>query len=139
MRNLKVRAWDNVAFEMLYPGEEVDVIFVLDGTGIECTDLRNGTPSGTGIDSMDHLIYMQYTGLKDKNDKEIYEGDVIKWGGGKTESRSKMQVVWANEHAQYILLAFQEDWCYELGGCLQDTLEIIGNIYKNPELLEEQK
>ena len=75
----KFRAWDNVADEMLYAGEDTDVIFVIGSAGIECTDVRNGSPSGDGIDSMDHLIYMQWTGLNDSKGTPIYESDIVKY------------------------------------------------------------
>lgn len=81
-------------------------------------------------------ILVQYTGLKDKNVKEIYEGDVLNNGHYKT------QVYW-NEHtgvwshrstnvddALYIYIASNTTFAQEL------LFEIIGNIYENPELIK---
>jgi hypothetical protein len=72
-------------------------------------------------------VLMQYTGLKDKNGKEIYEGDILKTLTGICE------VVW-NEYKWGVNYhkAFA-DWSFE-GEC-----EIIGNVYENPELLKEVK
>ena len=67
------------------------------------------------------LDLMEYTGIKDKNQKEIYEGDILKsdWGyDGKVDFES-------------ILYAKSE--C-----TISDDCEIIGNIYENPELWEGQ-
>jgi uncharacterized phage protein (TIGR01671 family) len=84
---------------------------------------------------------IQYTGLKDKNDKEIYEGDIVK-----AESNEYDYVIkfgeYKNEHdSEYSC----NGWYAELIGdgykCslnMPELLEVIGNVYANPELLEEQ-
>jgi YopX protein len=75
------------------------------------------------------LIFMQFTGLKDKNGKEIYEGDVLR----NTWNHRTFVVEW--DEGEY---PFQSDadstaneWNVKYGGC-----EVIGNIYQNPELLK---
>ena len=77
-------------------------------------------------------ILMQYTGFKDRNGKEIYEGDIVKITEG--FSIKKGEVLWDNEMASFIVLGAKYDEVVDL-----DTIEsIIGNIYENPEFLEEK-
>ena len=69
------------------------------------------------------IVLMQYTGLKDKNGKEIYEGDVVRH----TQLEYVGEIVWP----RYVETSAGEDY----KEMQNDYLEIIGNIYENPELL----
>ena len=85
---------------------------------------------------MKNLELMQYTGLNDKNDKEIYEGDILFF----RDENTKYVVVW--QDAAFIIKSieirkYSEEMCW-----LDDTeicCEIVGNIYENKNLLEENK
>lgn len=80
-------------------------------------------------------IFEQYTGLKDKNGKGIYEGDIVTLNGEWEEI----------EHGDWSIVTF-ENGCFRVGdgyeneaGSYLSDWRIIGNIHENPELLKEEK
>lgn len=82
--------------------------------------------------------FMQCTGLKDKNGKLIFEGDIIKEWFGETGT---YQVIYENSTASFIFSNLNdEDYDYDLRQnpdlFPDQDLEIIGNIHENPELLK---
>jgi uncharacterized phage protein (TIGR01671 family) len=93
------------------------------------------------------MVWMQYTGLKDKNGKEIYEGDVIFGGVGYSPDINKKQfyhvVKWDEQQTWHGMadghksksVGFTFQYYYFTDyGC-----EVIGNIYENPELIKDIK
>lgn len=77
--------------------------------------------------------WSQYTGLKDKDGVEIYEGDVLAVSNKSYESKG--EVFWSNHTAKWLII-FQDTSAFELGTWGTNLYQIIGNIYENPELLE---
>lgn len=89
--------------------------------------------------------YMQYTGLKDKNGKEIYEGDVIRCFSHTEEDREFDQIginkiIYEEDFTRFSLeqekLDYGESTFYFCGIEPDFILKVIGNIYENPELLK---
>ena len=94
-----------------------------------------------------HFVLMQFTGLKDKNGKEIYEGDLLRSEGIRPWSGNKYGEVavceWDSEYANFKMKKVDgygetempngESWALGVG----KYFEVIGNIYENPELLKE--
>ena len=124
MREIKFRSWDKR--EML----EVKSIHL--GT----QKIIVGCKYGNMSIPFENVELMQYTGLKDKNGKEIYEGDILR-----TEIED-------NQYRNYHVKFDEKELSYELYGnddlpyricctsCNQELFEVIGNIYENPELIE---
>nr|DAO09719.1 MAG TPA: YopX protein [Caudoviricetes sp.] len=90
--------------------------------------------------SIEGVKLMQSTGLKDKNGKEIFEGDIL---AVETDDETlNVNVFWDEEHALFMFESKQYNEKEALAELLEDysyPFEIIGNIYENPELLEVTK
>ena len=120
-REIKFRAWDKHHNSMEY----INDLYWFEENGIH--DFND-----------DNYIFMQNTGLKDKNGKEIYDSDIVKvtWGSGK-------------------IVCYEVKYCESLGyHYLRDTknkedddiiciydysqMDVIGNVFDNPELLKNK-
>ena len=83
---------------------------------------------------LENIILMQSTGLKDKNGKEIFEGDIVDYKG------REAIIKWHGSYASFIyrfvdgLKERVLEWDPLFLACY--NFEVIGNIYENPELLE---
>lgn len=84
---------------------------------------------------LEDCVLRQYTGLKDKNSKEIYDGDIVLHNEEKIEVKYGCQEVDAFEGIGFNLWSFIGE--YDKLNCsrLQSELEVIGNIYENKDLI----
>lgn len=86
------------------------------------------------FENFNKIDLMQYTGLKDKNNKEIYEGDIVKLRANHGIGVVKYYDEWGAFVVEYVKskpLAVLGMHYYK------EDIEILGNIYENPELMEE--
>lgn len=124
MREIKFRVWNGS--EMVYDivAGKFGVFYInpgIKGDGLDYHDSASLTPLNTKYSN--NIPVMAFTGLKDKNGKEIYEGDIIKVGSGKWD------VYWSKSCWEPIT-----DMIFD--GCTEKDFKIIGNIFENPELLK---
>lgn len=124
----RYRAWDKEFKEMV----QVDAL-VFDEQIIKAT-YKNGN---VVKEDLKNYVFMQSTGLKDKNDKEIFEGDILKV----TDQHSWLEVVSFNkDKAMFVSKEtkreVEESPLYDLFNTDIFEVEIIGSIYTNPELAE---
>ena len=132
MKEIKFRAWLKEEKKMV----NVETIDFTDKSiqYLEKNEFINAYLSRRMI--FDDVELMQYTGLKDKNDKEIYEGDILFF----RDENMKYVIVW--QDTAFIIKSIEIRKYSEKMHWLDDTeicCEIIGNIYENKNLLEENK
>ncbi len=154
-REIKFRAWDKIMKTMKYPepyenGEghcpdslkgKVNPAVLIDEDG-------GGKSRISDVLMADIYIPMQYTGLKDKNGKEIYEGDIL---GAKFHPQWVERIPWKGDPDAICevfwdlcglrLKAFgKKDSRYpDMHDINYKETEVIGNIYENPELIKQTK
>lgn len=125
MTELKFRAWD-----------KDDVKYVSRPKELYCELAWEVGTKKFGIEQMvpERYIIEQYTGLKDKNGKEIYEGDIVRYWSENYEV--KFDEIKDSDITYYYLgWAMGELSLYEAAS----MCEVIGNIHENPELLGDEE
>lgn len=116
MREIKFRGWDRTKNK--------------NGVMVSWDELKKYMTKDVFIECPE-VILMQYTGLKDKNGKEIYEGDIVY----SKRSNNRGRVFWHDSRAMFMVddsitdkfIEPNDDW---------DDYEVIGNIYENSELMK---
>ena len=125
MREIKFRAWDKISEEIY----TVKAINFEDGRIIYFDERLDDDVTREGKD----MELMTFTGLKDKNGKEIYEGDILK---GKQYGHI---VEVEHEKDCCAFMPFLDMYDSDYTGENWYECEVVSNIFENPELLEKKK
>ena len=134
----KFRAWDSAKKEMFKD------TFAITESGQVVVVEQESVASSPDYVFVDHLVIMQSTGLKDKNDKEIFEGDIVKRYRSpffKAKWEYQIETVIKEEASLLLGREFGKNFGtipFNSPFAKSVLLEVIGNIYENPELLEDE-
>ena len=121
MRDIKFRAW-NTDEDRYVDG------FSIRSDGVICSPWGKDKPE---------WILEQFTGLRDKNGREIYEGDIIRDETFKKDIYDIMVVGWENDAASFVLIKNGWVFMHYFGESSNpEDCIVIGNIHENPELIE---
>jgi len=147
MREIKFRAWDEKYRIMIYPENLDKILKRFEGTDAFFEDPLYAPDElypfseikflrGISIlqeEYKDRLKIMQYTGLRDKNGREVYEGDIVRFKDWWDEEMVG-EVRYSEKDMAFTIV---NDFWDGFPIMYADDLEVIGNIYENPELLKE--
>ena len=126
MREIKFRAWvkdRKEIFEVIlinYVTKKVTYLLERVGHLLSIRDAK-----------FNDVELMQYSGLKDKNNKEIYEGDIV------TLHNGKYKVIFNSKEARFVLRDDEFEMNIPFTNNNNKRMEVVGNIYENPELMED--
>lgn len=137
MRDIKFRIWDGAKNEWLASSNKDALSYY--GFALVGEVMTVQSPPVWSLDEGN--VVEQFTGLKDINDTEIYEGDICSF----TSKTGKHvgTVEWTDDLAGFGLRMVKNNFLYTFSeldtmGVNLDTLEVVGNIHENPEFLEEK-
>ena len=132
MREYKFRAWDKKKRKMIYLSPNDTILFQNGKCTVWKENQYDETEECFCCETFSNVIPMLYSGCKDKNGEEIYEGDLVmvadyaSWEG-------LYKVAWDEESLMYVLVDAYGD---KEKMCEFEHYLVFGNIYENPELLD---
>ena len=141
MREIKFRAWQKDYGGYMFYSHKSKGLGYLEFNSDSSTVI--GEDDGDQRYEASKMPLMQYTGLKDKNGVEIYEGDLLLDKSQTGVDLIPKKVIWSDHRPRngWIAPFVKPHWAHDLqpinlGLAIDSGYEIIGNIYQNPELLK---
>ena len=136
----RFRAWNKATKEMYGADEIIAINFEEKEICVQTIYFEQGLPDSRDLDyyDFDDIVLMQSTGMRDKNDREIFEGDILKVTDG--DERTNFP-----DGGIGTICGLDEIFVWYIDGQVHNGLfdisqeyyiEVIGNIYENQELLE---
>lgn len=135
MRTIKFRFWNKIARRFQPAGK-----YAIDGEGkLVSYDYEAGAYDDPEDFSNTIIVPQQYTGLKDKNDKEIYEGDIVHYvfDGASHPKEAQDKYLTCVYDPDFGLFCFDDADSSYYWAEIQGYVEMIGNIFENSELLKQ--
>ena len=131
----RYRAWDNVKKEMFKD------TFAITESGQVVVVEQESVASSPDYVFVDNLVIMQSTGLKDEFDKELFEGDIIEWSyWDEFEDSGTAKIIFDKGMFKLLDVRTEKSVWDNLFDCIENcNVFLQGNIYENPELLEDKK
>ena len=132
---MKYKLWDKENKEFLEDTWETEYAVLKNGNIIEIYD--NGFGEGYSISDLENIEVLQFTGLQDRNGKEIYEGNILKYNfpyDGRLKHVSPVKFL--ETEASFGIKDRYENEIPLYRITANNYFEVVGNIYENPELLE---
>ena len=129
MREIKFRIWHEGAKKYF----DLDEVYISPVDRLLCVE-ADRWPDENPV-----LVLEQYTGLKDFNGADIYEGDILRVTALDSLCRKEHHTGYLEfEEFQYVITTNDYHWPCISWKCI-DKAEVIGNIHENPELLEQSE
>lgn len=132
-REIKFRVWDKINKKLITPETGGNINLGLDGKLYRASSNPYVAEDPTLLNENDFFI-MQFTGLKDSKEKNIYDGDIIEINYYGKKIITSVEIHCTEEGLE--CEPFNSYSFCESGWEQSSTSKIIGNIYQNPELLE---
>lgn len=139
----RYRVWVKIGKRMVFSDDILGIDYENKEIVTQQVYFENGLPDGRDLDNFvfEEIELMQSTGLFDKNDKEIFEGDIIEWSyWDEFEDSGTAKIIFDKGMFKLLDVRTEKSVWDNLFDCIENcNVFLQGNIYENPELLEDKE